>query len=113
MTTLHDVARTAGVSAATVSHVINGTRRVSPATIARVHSAIAQLNFVPNQIGHLLAPQEIVPGVSLPALTASAETSGVMGSRGSGTEGASLVALPSKRGNAPKTISRGTNPGYA
>ena len=35
MTTLYDVARIAGVSTATVSNVINQTKRVSPATTAR------------------------------------------------------------------------------
>ncbi len=108
MTTLHDVARIAGVSTATVSHVINSTRRVSPATTARVQSAIAQLNFVPNQIGRLLARQETVPSASSPALTGSAESNGVTGSRKSATKGASLVALPSQKRKAAKTISRGT-----
>src|SRR6266536_6479838 len=75
MTTLRDVARIAGVSTATVSHVINNTRRVSPATTARVQGAIAQLSFVPNPIGRLLARQKIVPYSSLPALIASTKSS--------------------------------------
>src|SRR6266498_1271971 len=77
MTTLRDVARIAGVSTATVSHVINNTRRVSPATTARVQGAIAQLSFVPNPIGRLLARQKIVPYSSLPALIASTKSSAV------------------------------------
>src|SRR6266853_3428583 len=87
MTTLHDVARLAGVSTATVSHVINNTRRVSSATTARVQSAIAQLKFVPNPIGRLLARQEIVPGSSVPATAASTESSSVEGSGRGATGG--------------------------
>src|SRR6267378_4093743 len=105
MTTLHDVARIAGVSTATVSHVINNTRRVSPETTARVQSAIAQLNFVPNPIGRLLARQEIVPGSALPATAASTESSSVEGSGRGATGGVALVALPSKKGPPLKSIS--------
>jgi LacI family transcriptional regulator len=43
-----DVARIAGVSIATVSHVINGTKRVSDATRQRVEDAIEASAFVPN-----------------------------------------------------------------
>src|SRR5216684_441698 len=101
MTTLHDVARIAGVSTATVSHVINKTRRVSPATTARVQKAIAQLNFVPNPIGRLLARQKIVPCSPSDASTESS----IVDSPGCATGGASLVALPSQKGQALKTIS--------
>src|SRR6266404_7737580 len=97
MTTLNDVARLAGVSTATVSHVINNTRRVRPATTARVQSAIAQLNFVPNPIGRLLARQEIVPGSSVVPATESSSDRGA-------TRVASLVALPSKKRQALKSI---------
>lgn len=45
MSTIKDVAREAGVSIATVSFVINGTKHVSPQTEARVHKAIAELNY--------------------------------------------------------------------
>lgn len=46
--TINDVAAKAGVSAATVSHVINGTRFVSEATKAKVQKAITDLSFTPN-----------------------------------------------------------------
>ncbi len=46
--TLNDVARAAGVSATTVSHVINGTRFVAPATTERVMWAIEQLRYEVN-----------------------------------------------------------------
>src|ERR1700687_2195368 len=105
MTTLHDVARIAGVSTATVSHVINSTRRVSPATTARVQSAIAQLNFVPNPIARLLSLQKTVPSSSFPALIALTEGKSGMDSDGFATGGASLVALPSQKAEAAKAIS--------
>lgn len=46
--TLHDVAAAAGVSAKTVSNVVNGTGRVGEETRARVQQAIAQLGYRPN-----------------------------------------------------------------
>jgi LacI family transcriptional regulator len=49
MTTMLDVAKLAGVSTATVSHVINKTRKVNPETLARVERAIQELHFQPNQ----------------------------------------------------------------
>ena len=36
MATIKDVARIAGVSVSTVSHVVNGTRYVSPEKVRRV-----------------------------------------------------------------------------
>lgn len=45
MTTMVDVARLAGVSTSTVSHVLNGTRNVDPATRQRVEAAIAQTGY--------------------------------------------------------------------
>lgn len=46
--TLLDVARRAGVSAATVSRILNGTARVAPDKVEAVQEAIAQLKFQPN-----------------------------------------------------------------
>jgi LacI family transcriptional regulator len=45
MATIHDVARAAGVSSATVSHVINNSRFVTPQTRQRVEAAIEQLRY--------------------------------------------------------------------
>lgn len=45
---MHDVARHAGVSTATVSHVLNGTRFVSEETRRRVERAIAEMEYQPN-----------------------------------------------------------------
>ncbi len=50
MTTLRDVARRAGVSIATVSYVLNGTRPVSPEVEARVWEAVAALQYRPNRV---------------------------------------------------------------
>ncbi|RCK70636.1 LacI family transcriptional regulator [Desertihabitans brevis] len=46
--TVKDVAKLAGVSPKTVSNVVNRTVPVSPATRARVESALAALDYVPN-----------------------------------------------------------------
>ena len=45
---IKDVAKYAGVSATTVSHVINKTRFVSEETTKRVNNAIEVLGYVPN-----------------------------------------------------------------
>lgn len=50
MATISDVAREAGVSVATVSHVMNETRHVEPETAERVRSAIAALRYSPNSL---------------------------------------------------------------
>ncbi len=45
MATIIDVARLAGVSTSTVSHVVNGTRNVAPATRDRVLAAISSMDY--------------------------------------------------------------------
>jgi LacI family transcriptional regulator len=45
---IHDVAERAGVSAATVSHVLNTTRFVSADTRRRVLAAIGELGYIPS-----------------------------------------------------------------
>lgn len=54
MVTIHDVAARSGVSIATVSNVINKTKKVSPKTEARVREAMEELNYVPNFIAKSL-----------------------------------------------------------
>lgn len=49
MSTIKDVAKHAGVSIATVSHTINGTKYVTPETRQRVLQAIEELNYTTNQ----------------------------------------------------------------
>jgi LacI family transcriptional regulator len=53
--TISDVARTAGVSAMTVSRVINRHAAVADATRLQVQAVIDSLNYVPNQAAHILA----------------------------------------------------------
>ena len=48
MSSIRDVARTAGVSTATVSHVINNTRFVSEEVRVRVLAAVEQCGYYPN-----------------------------------------------------------------
>jgi LacI family transcriptional regulator len=54
LTTISDVARMANVSVSTVSHVVNGTKRVSDATRLRVEEAIAACEFTPHQAARSL-----------------------------------------------------------
>jgi LacI family transcriptional regulator len=54
MTTIREVAESAGVSYATVSHVINNTRLVSPETRERVLAAMDALNYHPNALARSL-----------------------------------------------------------
>jgi LacI family transcriptional regulator len=50
MVTMHEVARVAGVSQTTVSHVINGTRKVSPASEQAVRRAIDETGYVGDEL---------------------------------------------------------------
>ena len=52
---IKDIAREAGVSTATVSHVINGTKYVADETRKRVESAIAKFEYHPNAHAQMLA----------------------------------------------------------
>ncbi|MFG2865715.1 LacI family DNA-binding transcriptional regulator [Streptomyces sioyaensis] len=54
MTTMADVARRAGVSVATVSHVLNGTRPVRPDTRTAVLGAIDALGYTHNTLARSL-----------------------------------------------------------
>src|SRR5229473_3746072 len=64
MPTLREVARLSGVSKMTVSRVVNNSTGVKSETRARVESAIAQLGFVPNAVGRLLAQKRSRAGFS-------------------------------------------------
>jgi len=52
--TLEQVAALAGVSRATVSRVVNGSPKVSPAVRAQVERAVAKLRYVPNRAARSL-----------------------------------------------------------
>jgi len=53
--TIYDVARAAGVSIASVSRVLNGTRNPRPQTRDRVLQAVAELGFVPDGAARALS----------------------------------------------------------
>lgn len=55
---IKEVAEAAGVSIATVSHVVNKTRFVSDQTKAKVYLAMEQLDFRPNAIAQSLRSQK-------------------------------------------------------
>lgn len=68
--TISDVARRAGVSTSTVSHVINGTRLVSPEKIALVNEAIAATGYQPNALARSLARKvSNYVGIAVSAIT--------------------------------------------
>src|SRR4030095_13348534 len=56
--TLRDVGKRAGVSAMTVSRVINGREGVDAETQRRVEEAIEALDYVPNRIARSLTSQK-------------------------------------------------------
>jgi len=58
MVTMTDVAERAGVSIATVSHVINDTRTVTDETRARVLAVIEELGYRPNRLARSLVRGE-------------------------------------------------------
>ena len=69
-TTIHDVARIAGVGTGTVSRVINNSAGVKPATRKKVLSAIAQLNYRPNPIARsMISKRTGAIGVIVPFFT--------------------------------------------
>lgn len=63
--TMRDVARLAGVSAATVSRVVNNERYISPKTRADVERAIAELGFHRNESARALRPGQATETVAL------------------------------------------------
>jgi LacI family transcriptional regulator len=70
--TIEDVARHAGVSVGTVSHVLNGRANVRAERAARVQAAMAALRYVPNGVAQSLRRQTSrVVGLCAP-LTSSA-----------------------------------------
>lgn len=58
MVTIYDIAKAAGVSAMTVSRVINNTGRISEATRAKVKRVMQELDYVPNSNARSLVKQE-------------------------------------------------------
>ena len=70
MATVTDVARRAGVSIGTVSHVVRGTARVSPELRKRVTDAIHELGYYPSRIAEpVRVKQSCMLGMVLPDIT--------------------------------------------
>lgn len=76
--TAHDVAQVAGVSAITVSRVLNVPHQVAAETLLRVQAAIAQTGYVPNLLAKSLNANTstrlvaaVVPTISGPIFAAS------------------------------------------
>jgi len=76
---LADVARVAGVSAATVSRLVNGqTHRAAPDTARRVQAAVEALGYRPDPLGRGLRRREsalvalLAPHLDNPAMAAMA-----------------------------------------
>jgi LacI family transcriptional regulator len=68
--TISDVARRARVSTSTVSHVVNGTRLVSPEKTALVNEAIAATGYQPNALARSLARNvSNYVGIAISAIT--------------------------------------------
>lgn len=69
MVTIQDVAKHAGVSVATVSHVLNKTRYVSPKLEEKVELSIRELGYEPirKNAGRILKNQ--IVGVIIPDLS--------------------------------------------
>lgn len=67
---MDDVAKLAKVSTSTVSHVLNGTRKVSPATVKAVEQAVQALGYIPNTLARSLARSSTSTiGVAISALS--------------------------------------------
>ncbi len=79
MATIKDVARTAGVSVSTVSHVLTGNRPISEATRTRVLDAVGKLGYRPNQLAQGLVSKSsrsiglLVPDLANPFFSSIAE----------------------------------------
>lgn len=58
MATMKDIARIAGVSTSTVSHVINNSRFVSDEIRQRIEKVVAELNYTPSLVARSLKVKE-------------------------------------------------------
>ena len=68
--TIEDIAREAGVSKATVSRVMNGTKAVSPELFKRVTDIIEKNDFKPNELARgLVTSKTNTIGIVLPDIS--------------------------------------------
>lgn len=91
MSTIQDVARQAGVSASTVSNVLNGrTDRMRSETLGRVNEAIRSLHFRPShsarqlKTGHIAMLGLLVPSIANPMYGAIAREIETLAQEGHG-----------------------------
>lgn len=69
---IKDIAKEAGVTISTVSHVLNGSKHVTPPTAEKVRKAVKKLGYRPNRIARSLRTQSteavgvIVPDIKNP-----------------------------------------------
>lgn len=79
MPNLLDVAKSAGVSAMTVSRVVNGSGRVSPELRSRVEQALAETGYMPNTVARNLRARRtdaialVLPDMTNPFFTTLAQ----------------------------------------
>ncbi len=67
--TMKDVADDANVSLATVSHVLNNTRKVSDEVARRVHDSVSRLNYYPNHVvGSIRRKRTNTVGLLIPSI---------------------------------------------
>ena len=72
MVTSKDVAKLAGVSRATVSNVLSGTKYVSPELVKRVQDAVKKLNYRPHGIARSLVEKKTYSiGVLVPRIAST------------------------------------------
>jgi DNA-binding LacI/PurR family transcriptional regulator len=69
MTTIYDIAKAAGVTAATVSHVLSGKKPVKEATRLKVMKYIEEMGYRPNLVARsLITQQTYTIGVVVPTI---------------------------------------------
>ncbi len=88
MATIQDVARTAGVSTATVSRVLSAPERVAEPTRVKVETAVARLGYTPNLAARTLRTlrtQKIL--VTVPDISNPFFSQVIRGGRGGGQRG--------------------------
>ena len=107
MTSIIDVARLAGVSAATASRVVSSAQyAVSPATRLRVLDAARELDYVPNALARgLLKSYFPVVGVIVHDITDPYFAEVVRGVEDAATPGGQLVITCSSDRNAEREVS--------
>ncbi|HZD38004.1 MAG TPA: LacI family DNA-binding transcriptional regulator [Actinomycetes bacterium] len=105
--TIYEVARSAGVSIATVSRVLRGTVPVAPETRTRVLAAVSRLRYVPSRLARGLAEQQhAANGVVFPDLSGPYYTEVVLGYESETAElGRSVLILSTHgRTSAPELV---------